>query len=683
MVNRVVKPKLIEAITFIAVALMIASPFYAVQSQSVPREDTVFIIGVEWGTVRSMNPYTGNPTTLLGHAYLPLFTYSALKDVWIPTLAERYEFVDPYTLRIYIRAEAKWSDGRPITAYDVEYTYFVTQQVGVGPGAGCQDYLEYIKAVGDKVVETKMKEPPRNYYSFLGCSLNFWPLPKHVIQPIFEKEGKEGITKWGNADPATQVVSGAYKIYYFSPRDRIILMRLDDWWGKGIFGVPGPKYIAHLLYADNAAANAALEAGDADWAGTFIPEVGKLQAKGIFTWYKKAPYYVGSGVNFLYLNLKRPEFQNPAVRKAIAYALPYKDMLEKAYFGYSPQATGVGVNDLIAAYKKYLSPDLCTKYGLTSDCRFETNIEKAKQILKDAGIDPSKISIEIATPNGWSDWNMMADMMAEALRAVGFDASAPTPDFSVWWDSLTKGTYSAVIGWDGGIGFDHPWGVYRYVLDPRLSFPSGNWEGYTNTEVIQYIDAIPQLMAEPEKQLSLILKVQEIFLRDLPAIPLFYGAHWYAYNTKYWVGWPGEDNPWWWPTAPWDVQSWPIPFGLVKAGQTPKAPEWIAKLAVPTSKIVSDLAKAGAPAPVTVTVPTTVTSTTTVVSTSTVTVGAATVTVASPSTTVSTVVSTVTAAPQTVTQTVTEWATTIALAVVLFIIGFVISWLWFIKIKRK
>ena len=370
---------------------------------------------------------------------------------------------------------------------------------------------------------------------------------------------------------------------------------------------------------------------------------------------------------FLYLNLKRPEFQNPAVRLAIAYAIPYKDMLQKAYFGYSPQATAIAVNDLVPAYKKYINSDLCTKYGLTPDCRFETNLDKAKEILQKAGIDPTKIHIEIATPSGWTDWNMMCEMIAENLRKLGFDAVTAFPDFTVWWDSLLKGTYYAVIGWDGGIGFDHPWGVYRYVMDPRLKFPIGNWEGYNNSEVIQYIDAIPQLLAQPDKQLEYIFKLQEIFLRDLPAIPLFYGAHWYAYNTKYWVGWPNEDNPWWWPAAPWDAQSWPVLFGLVKAGQTPKAPEWVSKLAIPTSKIIEDLMKAvqvitTSPAPVTAT-----TVTVTVVSSVTV-----------PTTITQTVVSTSTVTT-TVTQTVTEWGTAIAIAIILFIVGFIIGWV----IKRK
>ena len=654
------------ATLMIVIPLFISvAPMFTVQGQQIPREDTVFIIGVEWGTVRGMNPYTGNPTPLWGHAYLPLFTYSALKDVWIPTLAERYEFVDPTTIRIYIRPEATWSDGKPITAYDVEYTYYVTQQVGVGPGAGCQDYVAYIKAVGDKVVEAKIKDPPRNYYAFLSCVLNFWPMPKHVIQPIFEKGGQDAIIKWDNTDPNTQVVSGPYKLYYYSPSDRIILVRLDNWWGKNIFGLPGPKYLAHLLYADNPAANAALEAGDADWASTFIPEVWKLQAKGIYTWFKNAPYYVGSGVNFLYLNLKRPEFQNPAVRWAIAYAIPYKDMLQKAYFGYSPPATAVAVNDLVPAYKKYINPDLCTKFGLTPDCRIETNLDKAREMLQKAGIDPTKIHIEIATPSGWTDWNMMSEMIAENLRKLGFDAVATFPDFSVWWDSLTKGTYYAVIGWDGGIGFDHPWGVYRYVMDPRISFPTGNWEGYNNSEVIQYIDAIPQLLTQPDKQLEFIFKLQEIFLRDLPAIPLFYGAHWYEYNTKYWVGWPDEDNPWWWPVAPWDEQSWPVPFGLVKAGQSPKTPEWVSKLAIPTSKIIGDLMKL---AQVTTTPPATVaaaTQTVTITVVNTVTI---------PTTITQTLVSTTTA-----TQTVTEWTTATIIAIVLFIIGLIIGWI----IKRK
>jgi len=91
-------------------------------------------------------------------------------------IAERFEFIDPQTLRVYIRPEARWSDGNPITAQDVEYTYYVTQQVKLGPGTGCWDYVEYIKAAGEKVYEVKAKSPV-NYFSFIGCSLGFTPMP--------------------------------------------------------------------------------------------------------------------------------------------------------------------------------------------------------------------------------------------------------------------------------------------------------------------------------------------------------------------------------------------------------------------------------------------------------------------------------------------------------------------------
>jgi len=73
--------KALAALMIVIPLFMSVAPMFAVQGQQIPREDTVFIIGVEWGTIRGMNPYTGNPTPLWGHAYLPLFTYSALKDV--------------------------------------------------------------------------------------------------------------------------------------------------------------------------------------------------------------------------------------------------------------------------------------------------------------------------------------------------------------------------------------------------------------------------------------------------------------------------------------------------------------------------------------------------------------------------------------------------------------------------
>lgn len=313
-------------------ALLVLSSLMA--QVSLPREDTVYIGGALWGPATTWNLYAPQSTWGTDQfMYLPAFQYDLGRDAWIPVIAERYEFVDDKTLRIYIRPEARWSDGVPITADDFVYALELTKELGIGPGGGWDTYIEYVKAVDTKVVEFKAKEENLNYFQFLSYSLGAQPMPKHVYERI---RAQMNIKDWINDKPEEQVVSGPYKLYYYDP-NIVVYQRVDDWWGKDIFGLPRPKYLAHVIYKDNPSASLAFERGDIDWNGLFIPSVWELwEKKGlpVGTWYKKEPYFIPDGVGFVYVNNTKPGLSDPAVRKAIAYAIPYNEMLKKAYFGY-------------------------------------------------------------------------------------------------------------------------------------------------------------------------------------------------------------------------------------------------------------------------------------------------------------------------------------------------------------
>ncbi|MDH5702998.1 MAG: hypothetical protein OEY99_02185, partial [Aigarchaeota archaeon] len=121
---------------------------------------------------------------------------------------------------------------------------------------------------------------------------------------------------------------------------------------------------------------------------------------------------------------------------------------------------------------------------------------------------------------------------------------------------------------------------------------------------------------DPDKLQDIYRQLQEMELKDLPAIPLFYGATWYEYSDEYWVGWPKEEfDPWFatfwqWPS------NMPVWFYLVKKGQTPTKPAWIDALKIPTSKIFGDLGVViKPPVTTTATISTTVATATTVVTT--------------------------------------------------------------------
>jgi len=490
------------------------------------------------------------------------------------------------------------------------YALELSKKLGIGPGVGWDSYIEYVKAIDTKVVEFKARADALNYYQFLSYSLGAQPMPKHVYSKL---EAAGTIKDWVNDKPDEQVVSGPYKLYYYDP-NIVIYQRIDNWWGKDIFGLPRPKFIGHVIYKDNPSASLAVEKGDVDWAGLFIPSVWEMWEKKklpIGTWYKEKPYYLPDGVGFVYLNNTKPGLSDPAVRKAIAHAIPYEEMLVKAYFGYGSQAHPSMVIDLFEPNKQYINYDLARNTWGTSDGRIPFDLAKARKILDEAGYKPGKDGIRvgpdgkklgpytISVPYGWTDWMMMCEMIAENLRSIGIDVVTEFPDFSVWADRMTKGTFDIIISWSVGPSFDHPFNIYRFVLDKRLSAPvgvvtwAGDWQRYDNDEIVQLLDRAVSTL-DPEVRKNAYFRIQEIIYRDMPSVPAFFPAHWYQYSTKYWINWPNQDNPYWFRPAPWHGDTLPTLFGISSKANPQPIPVWLETvdkggLGIPTSKVFADL----------------------------------------------------------------------------------------------
>ncbi|MDK2864175.1 MAG: peptide/nickel transport system substrate-binding protein [Thermotogota bacterium] len=581
---------------------------------SLPREETVYIAGALWGPATTWNLYAPQSTWGTDQfLFIPAFQYDLGKDAWIPFIAERYEFLDDVTLRIYIRPEAKWSDGVPITAEDFVYALELSKELGVGPGVGWDNYIEYVKAIDTRTVEFKAKTEPLNYFQFLSYSLGAQPMPKHVLEKI---RAQMNIKDWINDKPDEQVVSGPYKLYHYDP-NMVVYQRIDNWWGKGIFGLPRPKYIAHVIYKDNPSSSLALERGDVDWAGLFIPSVWELWEKKnlpVGTWYSKAPYFLPDGVGFVYINNTKPGLNDPVVRKAIAYAVPYDEMLKKAYFGYGSQAHPSMVIDLFEPNKQYIDYTLAIAMWGTKDGRIPTSLEMANKILDEAGYKKGRDGVRVApdgtklgpytisVPYGWTDWMMMCEMIAKNLKEIGIEVRTEFPDFSVWADRMTKGTFDLIISWSVGPSFDHPFNIYRFVLDKRLSAPvgevtwAGDWERYENDEVLELLDKAVSTL-DPEVRKNAYFKIQRIIYRDMPSVPAFYTAHWYEFSEKYWINWPTEKNPFWFRPAPWHADTLPTLFGISSKNNPQPVPSWLETterggLGIPTAKIFEDIQKA-------------------------------------------------------------------------------------------
>lgn len=529
---------------------------------TVPREQTLIIGGAYWEPPKKWNPfnYPGSSSGTVGLIYEPLYIWIPIKPAderFMPWLAEELPVWESNTsVVIKLRDEAKWWDGRPVLADDVIFTFYtVPHKVTTAAWSGVADYILEVQKVDDKTVKFIFSEEV-NYADFLFDLYSVPILPKHFLESFVEQYGDEltDLAKWPivapDKDPTKIVGSGMYKILHLAD-DHFILERVDDWWGKEVFGkLPAPRYVKGVVVYSNQVAANMLGAGELDWSNFYIPGGPDMVRRGlVVAFYKDYPFYLSANVAFLFLNTQREPFNDPEFRKAIYFAINVDKLISAAFEGVVIKSNPVG---LLPVWEEYLAKDLIEQYNYRYDP------EEAKARLDAAGYvdkngdgyrdlpDGRTIRMEIIVPYGWTDWMFAIINIADDLRKVGIYAEARFPDYGVYISSIDTGDYDAAINNFGSFATPSPYNLYYWAYAASPGIWTGNHGRYENPELVALIDQlgrIPPLPKYDEQRKQVLREIQKTLLEEMPALPLWYNGYWFLASTKYWTGWPSEDNP--------------------------------------------------------------------------------------------------------------------------------------------
>ncbi|MCC5998854.1 MAG: ABC transporter substrate-binding protein [Thermofilum sp.] len=559
------KGKTSLVIAILLIATIVAVPVFA-QPPNIPREQTLITGGAWWEPPKKFNPlnYGGSVSGTNGLIYEPLY-------LWIPIKPENERFqpwlaaalpnwISPTEVEIKIRPEAKWWDGSPVTADDVRFTFYdVPRKVTSAAWAGVRNYITDVVVVDSKTVRFKFDPQNVNYGDFLFQLYSVPILPKKYYEPYVNQYGNEltDLGKWPviaeNKDPTKLLGSGMYKVLYTGD-DYFILERVDNWWGKDVFGkLPGPKYIKGVIVYSNQVAANMLGAGELDWSTFYIPGGPTMVQKGyVVSFYSKSPYYLSANVAFLFLNTAKKPFDDPNFRKALYYAIDINKIINSAYEGAVVGSNPVG---LLPYWQQYLATDLLNQYG------YKYDPQKAKQILDQAGYkdvngdgwretpDGKPLKVTIIVPYGWTDWMFAAISIADDLKAVGINAEAVFPDFGAYVEQIDKGTYDAAINNFGSFAAPTPYQLYYWAYNATPGIWTGNMGRYQNAKLQQLITQLGRILPDQtDKMKSVLRDIQQILLDEMPALPLWLNGYWFLASQKYWTGWPNENNPYAVPT---------------------------------------------------------------------------------------------------------------------------------------
>ncbi|MBP2350584.1 peptide/nickel transport system substrate-binding protein [Kribbella aluminosa] len=496
---------------------------------------TVLNIGMPNGPqTENNNPFLGSSAgASLGYRWMiyePLVMINGIKptEPGKPWLATEWKWDANFTkLSFTIRDGVKWSDGKPLTADDVAYSF----QLRKDHDALNTDAIPYgtITASGTKVDLTF----PRSQFTNQNKILTVFVVPKHQWSTI--------------ADPTQDTLknpigTGPYTVKSFTPQTTTLTLR-DSYWQD----LPKVKELRYTSYNDNNAQTTALANGSSEWSFVFVPNVKAVyqdkDPKNHKLWFP-----ANLGIHGLWINTTKKPFDNPALRRAMNLVINRDDIFQQGEAGYFyPKVESVtGIPTPAGA--SFIAPEY-------KDKNHSVDLDGAKKELSAAGFklegdvlkDPAgkPVTITLTDPAGWSDYQTDLEIIRDNLSTIGIKATVDKANQDAWFKNIDTGNFDAAMHWTNGGAT--PFDIYQNIMDGKILKPvgkggvSGNYGRFNSPEATKALDQYANA-ADDATRTAALNTLQKIMVEQMPIIPTSASNVGGLYSTKNWVGWPDEQN---------------------------------------------------------------------------------------------------------------------------------------------
>jgi len=530
--------------------------------KNVPRSRTLILDCPEGNTCagqiqdyNTFNPFIPGSISRIGYNFLyePLYFFNAYREdsELMPWIAERHSFNADYTeLTVVIRPGVEWSDGHPWTAHDFVFTINMLKDNApqLVYSTDMETWVEEAVALDDLTARITLKAPnPRFLFSyFVHSGDQGVPIvPKHI---------------WENQDPLTfanydlqkgwPVLTGPYEIALSEPAQRIWDLR-EDWWAKklGFQELPKVERLIYLTYMEENKRVQNLIANTMDTCLELRPAniISLLeQNPNITTWTDRQPpysYITWWPISLGFNGLEAP-WSDPEMRRAINYAIDRDQLIEIGWQN-SGDWTHLPLPDLPQMHKYFTwAEDLIEKHQVGV-----FDLDKSAEILRAKGYartgefwekDGQELSMIVDIFSHFQDFT---PVLIAQLKKAGINATfRMTSDFN---SRLRQGVARSYLTGNFSSMRD-PYFVLRqyhsrfvHPTDQPGDFP-WRWSNATYDKIVDQMGQTPTDAPEME---TLYRQAMDIWLSELPSIPIVQWPHRIPHNETYWTNWPTEENP--------------------------------------------------------------------------------------------------------------------------------------------
>lgn len=452
-----------------------------------------------------------------------------------PMLAEKWVWnSDSTSIDIYLRKDAKWTDGKTISAYDVTYSFdiYSDQKVQSRFYGMFRNFYHFENGEVDLEKTFSVKDSFHLVINFLPdrvislFDLAFPIIPKHIYENIKRNEIQ---TAEINFNP---VSSGAYKLKKWERNQFIILEANTDCF---LYDDKMIKEIIFKVVPDYNSLITQLKKGEVDIAEDIRPsdarQLNNYNNMKIVPVKGRQYDYVGwnniDGEYFSKTKKIKPHklFGDKKVRQALSYSINRKEILDQFLLGFGSLCNSPISEIFVNEYDSSLTG-------------YEYNPDKAKQLLKDAGWTDinrngiiekgnSEFSFTLNIPSGNPLREYASTVIKNNLKQVGIDVKVEKLEFGVLMDGLLNRKLDAwILAWFIPLPIDLKSYWFSDLTQTQMNF--AGYQSFEADKVMLELDK----KHSPEDYTKLMKKFQQIISEDQPVTFLYWFDNIVCYNNR-------------------------------------------------------------------------------------------------------------------------------------------------------
>jgi peptide/nickel transport system substrate-binding protein len=442
------------------------------------------------------------------------------------------------TLTITTRSGVKWSDGKPFSASDVAFTFNLIKGNAALNTNWTIPIPTSVKATSATTTVLTFSQPElASAYYILQTPI----VPEHIWQNVGNP------VKYTDPNP---VGTGPYMLDHFSSTGYTMKLNPAYYAESGI-KVPELSFPA---YAGNANLLPPCSDGTIDWCGISIvgvPENYLAKNKDNKTWTGSAPYFSDNNVVGLFFNVTKAPLNDPAVRRAISYAIDRQQLSTTGESNNEPaESSTAGM--ILPAQNSYLPSPLASDIPASGDTSQAASILTAdgyKQVGGKWEKGGQQITFSIEVPVQYTDYYADAQLLVKQLNQAGFNTSVDgipgTNGGTIWQQDVEEGNFQSAIHW-GAQGLT-PYFTYNnwmnYTLSAKLGTEAGADYGRFDYPAAQTALNQYQAATTTVQLNAAISALANIESTQVPVAPLLQGASWAEFSSRDYTGWPTKANP--------------------------------------------------------------------------------------------------------------------------------------------